>query len=101
MRVHVVDLVLEPIHLTIGDAQGRVGKWLAGRDRRQVGAEIEQVVLDTAQNGIERVARRVQANEAEACIGFVDRAVSLDAKVIFRPTPSRCESRRPVSPVRV
>ena len=53
-------------------------------DGRQIGTEIEKVVLDATENGIERIALRVKTDHADARIGFVHRAIGLDAKVVFR-----------------
>ena len=71
--------------------------------RRQVGAEVEQVVLDARQHGVElRQGAGVQAGEADAGVGLVDRAVGLDARVALRP-PGAAGARPvvPSSPVRV
>ena len=56
LGVHRVDLVLEPLDLCIAHAQRRSRALLdvAALRHGEVGAEIEQVVLDARQHGVER-----------------------------------------------
>ena len=63
----------------------------------EVGLDIEQVVLDAAERGIERlVAGGMQAHEADYRIDLVDRAVGLDPQVVFLAPGAGAERGRPV-----
>ena len=97
--VHRVDLALQPLDLGVDDAQGafRLAPVLG---RAEVGAEIEQVVLDARQHGV-GLALRVQPGDADDAVGLVDGAVGGDAQVVLRdarPSPSEVS---PLSPPRV
>ena len=85
VAVEPVDLALQPLDLGIDDAERLVGQGLAGLRRREVGAEVEEVVLDAAEHRVELVRGGVQAGEAEARIGLVDGAVGRDPEVVLRP----------------
>src|SRR5215210_109955 len=52
---------------------------------REVGAEIEQIVLDQAEHRIE-LARVVemQPHKADGGVGLVDGSISADAQIVFR-----------------
>ena len=50
--------------------------------RAQIGAEVEQVVLDARQHRV-GVAAGVQPRDADGGVGFVDRAVGLDPLVVL------------------
>ena len=72
-----VDLALEPLDL------GRsrpAAPWLVGiaAGPAQIGAEVEQVVLDPRQHRV-RLVRRVQPGQPDRGVGLVDRAVGGDA----------------------
>ena len=84
MRVHAVDLTLEAFRLRVRDAQRLIMQRLLAGRRREIGAEIEQVVLDTAEHGVELGIRAgVEAGETDAGIGLVDGAERLDAQVVL------------------
>ena len=59
--------------------------------RAEIGAEIEQVVLDAAQHGVgfgevraaQRRAGDGAARQADHRVGLVDRAVGLDARIVL------------------
>ncbi len=93
---------LEPRHLRRDDAQRLVGQRLAGIGRREIGAEIEEVVLDAHQHRVELGhARRVQARQADRGIGLVDRAIGLDAQIVLQPARAGRSPVVPSSPVLV
>jgi len=77
--VEGVDLPLEALDLRIEDAQGAVLR-RSGR-RGEVGAEVEELVLQPGQEGVEAGPRRVQAGEAQAGVGLVHVAVGGHAQV--------------------
>ena len=52
-RVELVDLAFEPRHLRVHDPQRLPFGLLASVGRAEIGAEVEQVVLDAAQHGVE------------------------------------------------
>jgi hypothetical protein len=72
-------LALEPLDLRFDDAQRRVFGIL-GFGRAEVRTQVEQIVLDRSQHRVDR-ARRMQARQADAGIGLVDRAVGGHAVV--------------------
>ena len=99
LGVHRVDLALEPLDLgsRMRSAFG-IGEVAAGP--AQIGAEIEQVVLDPGQHRV-GLAVGVQAGQADRGVGLVDRAVGGDARRMLGtrvPSPSEV---RPWSPPRV
>src|SRR5262249_49733584 len=58
----------------------------------EVGAEIEQIVLDHAEHGVERAAIcEMQPHHADRSIGLVDRAIGRDAQIVFRPALAGAE----------
>ncbi len=76
--VEPVNFPLKPRHLSFEDSQrpGRVARC------RQIGAEVEQVILGARQHGIEDgVVREMQTRQAEAGVGLVHRAVGLDPRI--------------------
>jgi hypothetical protein len=63
-----------------GDAQLAVAR----RARpAQIGAEIEQIILDARQRGIDLGRAGVQPRDPERRIGLVDRAVGLDPQIVL------------------
>ena len=52
LGVHGVDLVLEPLDLRGHDAQRLLAALALAFGRAEIGAEVEQVVLDAAQHGV-------------------------------------------------
>ena len=81
--IHCVDLALQPFHLGGGDPQ-RILRLPAVFRHAQVGAQVEQVVLDAPQHGV-HAALRVQAfggnsGDADGGIGLVHRADGGDAQ---------------------
>ena len=82
--VHGVDLPFQPRHLRFDDAQP-LAAGLVGRG--EVGTEVEEVVLDAAEHGVEPVRQRrlVQTGESDMGVEFVDGADRLEAQVGFRP----------------
>src|SRR5579864_8296351 len=82
--VHRVDLVLEPLDLR-GDNTQRLSAALATLGRAQIGAEIEEVVLNTRKH-VEGLTLGVEPGQTDRGIGLVDRAESLDAqRLLFHP----------------
>src|SRR5690606_11964658 len=72
-RVHLVDLCLEARDLRFDDAQRLPAEILVALGRGEIGAEIEEVVLDAAEHGVEiGIAGGVQAGDAEGGVGLVD-----------------------------
>ena len=55
LGIQRVDLVFEPVDLGLGDAQRLVVELLAAIGRAKVGAQVEHVVLDAAEHGIDRL----------------------------------------------
>ena len=80
-RVHGVDLGLEPGHLARLDAQ-RVRVVGIGAGAAEVGAEVEQIVLDPRQHRVGG-GLGVQAREADRGVGLVDRAVGGDPQIVL------------------
>ena len=99
--VHRVDLRLQPVHLGLRHAQGRPFRIVLVR-RAQVGAQIEQVVLDAREHGVGRpvvvhpVALSVTPREAEDAVAFVDRAVGRHAGVVLRHPRAAAQAGQPL-----
>ena len=54
--------------------------------RRQLGAEVEQIVLYARQHGVERrLGGGGEAGDADGGIGLVDRAIGFDAQIVLAP----------------
>src|SRR5438270_7125188 len=88
-RVHRVDLALQPFNLARDDAQRAVD--LSGSGN--VGAEIEEVVLDS-QQPVRELARTNRSNRnADRGIGFVDFADSRHAQARFAHSAAVDETR--------
>lgn len=72
LLVHRVDLALEPVDLRLNDSKGH----FAGREilagRGEIGAEIEQFVLDRIQQRPEGVIPDMEQGEPDRAVGFVD-----------------------------
>src|ERR1051326_8877307 len=85
LRVEAVDLALEPLGLGIDDGEPLAARALALAGRREIGAEIEQVVLDARQHRVDfRIAARVETDEPDHGVELVDRAVGGDPQIVFR-----------------
>ena len=74
-----VDLALQPFHLGLGNAQ-RALSLAALVGRGQVGAQVEQVVLDAGQRGAQ-IALRRKPRHPDGAVGFVHRADGGDARM--------------------
>ena len=92
MLVQAVDVVLEPFDLAREHPQP-LGLAVA-LGHREIGPEIEQIVLDPAQHRIEfaRVAE-VQPHHADGGVGLVHGAVGRDAQIVFRAAFAAAERR--------
>src|SRR5579862_5042599 len=90
LAVEPVDLSLEPGDLHIGNGEaGAAGPFFG---KAEVGLDVEQVVLDARQRGIERlVGAGVQAHQPKDRVDLIYRAVSLDAQVVFLAPRARAE----------
>ena len=85
----------EPLDLSIGHRQPRAARAFFGQ--AQIGLNIEQVILDSAKRSIERLSPAgVQTNQPDHGIDLVDRAVSLDAQIIFLAPGAGAERGRAV-----
>src|SRR5262245_41482451 len=83
-----IDLPLQPLNLGIPHLQA-TARVLALVGVTEIGAEIEKVVLDAREHGIERgmAAPRMEPRQADCGIGLIERAVGLDAEIVFRHAP--------------
>jgi hypothetical protein len=85
-----IDGVLERLHLRRRDAQNRPRFFLRLARKAEVGAEIEQIVLDSRQDGLDRevgcVARMAhrKQRETDRAIRLVNIAHRCDARVGLR-----------------
>ena len=52
--------------------------------RSQIGPEVEQVVLDAAEHGVE-FAPRMQARQADRGVGLINRAIGMNSQVVLGP----------------
>ena len=80
LGVHAIDLVLQTLDLGVDDAQAILGAFTFRC--AQIGAEIEQIVLDARQHLV-GVALGMQAHDADGGVGFVDRAERRDSLVVL------------------
>jgi hypothetical protein len=110
--IHRVDLTLEAHDLLGHDPQRLVGQRLAAIGQAQVGAEIEQIVLDAPEHRVDidggiigwhgsdvchcRGGREVHPRHANRGVGLVDGAVCGDAQAILADALAAAERRRPV-----
>ena len=82
--IEPVDLGLEPIDLRRGDREPRAARPLALAGRGEIGADVEQVVLDARQRRVERgILRGMQPGDADHGIRLIERAVGGDAQIVF------------------
>src|SRR5262249_49477009 len=85
LRVQGVDLALEPLDLGSKDAE-RSLRAPRALGRGEIGAEVEEIVLDPGQHGVGsglRVAAGLEPRQADRRVGLVDRADRLDAERVF------------------
>ena len=107
LRVERVDGVFERLNLRRRDAQDRARLFVRLHWDAEVGAEVEEIVLDSRQHRLDRevgciacILRRKQ-READGAIRFINVAHGRDPCVALRrrePSPSPVS---PLSPVRV
>ena len=90
LGVHLVDLALEPRDLRRGDPEALAPVVLARRG--EIGAEIEEVVLDARQHRVE-FGRDREPRQPDMGIGLVDGADRREAEVGFRPPLAGAERR--------
>src|SRR6476646_10931979 len=88
LAVQSVNLAFEPLDLRIRHRQSPP-RVLAFVRVAELGAEVEQIVLDARDHGVERVVQsRVQPRKAYCGVGLIERAVAFDTKVEFgHPAP--------------
>ncbi len=86
LGVEAVDLALQPRHLRSDDAQRAFVLAAAGRGG-EVGAEIEQIVLDARQHGGDG-ALGAKPSQAQDGIGLVHRAIGFDARIVLGHAPA-------------
>ncbi len=91
-RVDVIDPLLEPGHLGRGDAQRAFDPVRSG----EIGAKVEQVVLDPQQHRVDqlRLPAEVYPRHADGGVGLVHVAVGGDAQGVFGDALARAERRR-------
>ena len=97
LAVERIDLAFQPRHLRIAHLQS-AARILGLVGEAKIGAEIEQIVLDAREHGIERghAVAGMQAGEADGGVGLVERAIALDPEIVFRHAPARAERGRAV-----
>ena len=80
--------MLQTVHLGAGDPQRLVAKILAAIGHAQIGAQIEQIVLDARQHGVDEgvLRARVLAHQADRGIRLVDGTVGFDTQVVLAHT---------------
>jgi hypothetical protein len=81
--VHGVDLGLQPVNLRLDDAQRHVGRGEILAGRGEIGAEVEQFVLDRRQHGSGGGIRDLPQGNADRRIGLVDIADRLRAPMVL------------------
>ena len=99
LRVQRVDGVLERLNLRRRNAQDRARLFVRLARKAEVGAEIEQIVLDSRQHGLDREIGRIariahrKQREADGAIRFIDVAHGCDARVALSAAASRRRAR--------
>ena len=84
--VQLIDLAFQALDLRRDDPERCIARVLTIVGHAEISPEIEQVILDSCQHGIERrklFGCGVQAGKAGNGIGFIDGAVSCDPQVRF------------------
>ncbi len=91
LRVQHVDSALKRFNLRWRDTQNRARFFVRLARQTEIGAQIEEIVLDARQHRLDRevgcvvrIAHRKQ-READRAIRFVDVAHRRDARVVLRP----------------
>ena len=85
VAIELVDLALEAFDLGVGDPQ-RLHFPLVLFGGGEVGAEIEEVVLDPRQHGVDAAdPGGMEAGAADGSVGLVDGADRLDSRIGLRP----------------
>ena len=91
----MIDLLLQPLHLRVGD--GHTGAAGALRRQAEVGFDVEQIVLNACQHGIEGVVGAgVEPRQAEHRVDLVQRAVRRDTQIVFLAPLAAAERGRAV-----
>ncbi len=96
LRERLVQLVAEPLELVdhrLRDAEPLVG---AGERDGQVGADVEQLVLDPRERRAQRLGRRSREHDPELRVELVDGAVRGDARIELRHARAVAEARLPL-----
>ena len=94
--IEVIDLAFQALHLLWQNAQRLVGQFLAGIGDAEVGAKIKQFVLNAGQHGIklaESFGVGVEPDNSQNRIGFINRAIGLNAQVGLGNAGSRAQGR--------
>jgi len=65
------------------DPQGLVSKFCAGVRNTQIGAQIEQLVLNAREQRIQRIIGQPAPRQSDGRIGLIDAAIGFDANVGF------------------
>ena len=95
MGVERVDVLFKAVDLRCQDAQPF--SLPVTLRNRQIGAEIEQIILHPSEHGIdERDLRQMKSRDTDRGIGFIDGSVSADAQIVFRAALSAAERGRAV-----
>ena len=90
MLVQRIDVALEPLDLARQHPQPL--RLAVALGHREIGAEIEQIVLDQAQHRVE-FARlgQMQPHHADGGVGLVHGAIGRDAQIVFRAALAAAE----------
>jgi hypothetical protein len=97
LAVERVDLAFQPRDLGVGHFEP-AARVLGLVGETKIGAEIEQIVLNAREHGVEggMALSGMEARNADGGVGLVERAIGLDPEVVFRHTPAGTERGRAV-----
>src|SRR5258706_11405177 len=94
-RIQAVDVVLKAFDLA--GQYPQPFRLALALGHREVGAEIEQIVLDQAQHRIKLArVRQMKPHDANGGVGLVDGSIRTDAQIVFRAAFAAAERRGPV-----
>ena len=97
LAVESVDLAFQPRDLGVGHFEP-TARVLGLVREAEIGAEIEQIVLNAREHGVEdgMTLSGMEARNADRRVGLVERAIGLDPEVVFRHAPPGAERGRAV-----
>ncbi len=94
--IQKIDFAFQSVHLPLRYAQSRFAYGVAPLWDREIGAQIEQVVLDARKHGLHHrgLSVQVDARHPYSRVGLIDITVGRDAQGVLRNALARAQRRR-------